>query len=160
MPDMNGFDVAAVLKNDPQTMGIPIIILSIVEDQARGFGLGVDAYLTKPINAELLLRNVKMLVAQGASRRKVLVVNQDELTVKTLVDVLQAKGFTVVQAANEQDFLEKALATQPDTVIANTQFWEQSAAVQSLRLEKGLEHIFLILVVDPSVQDLASEQSG
>ena len=40
MPEMNGFDVAAVLKNDPQTMDIPIVILSIVQDRDRGFRLG------------------------------------------------------------------------------------------------------------------------
>lgn len=38
MPEMNGFDVAAVLKNDPNTMDIPIIVLSVVQDKARGFG--------------------------------------------------------------------------------------------------------------------------
>ena len=37
MPEMNGFDVAAILKNDPQTMDIPIIVLSIVQDKARGY---------------------------------------------------------------------------------------------------------------------------
>ncbi|MDX1471950.1 MAG: ATP-binding protein, partial [Flavobacteriaceae bacterium] len=37
MPEINGFDVAAVLKNDPATMDIPIIILSIVQDKERGF---------------------------------------------------------------------------------------------------------------------------
>ncbi|MBK5269462.1 MAG: response regulator, partial [Bacteroidia bacterium] len=42
MPEMNGFDVAAILKNDPQTMDIPIIVLSIVQDKARGFRIGVD----------------------------------------------------------------------------------------------------------------------
>ncbi|MCG8603988.1 GAF domain-containing protein, partial [bacterium] len=50
MPEMNGFDVAAVLKNDPKTMHIPIIILSIVQDKERGYRLGVDRYLTKPID--------------------------------------------------------------------------------------------------------------
>ena len=52
MPEMNGFDVAAVLKNDPQTLDIPIIILSIVQDRERGFRLGVDRYLTKPIDTD------------------------------------------------------------------------------------------------------------
>ena len=42
MPEMNGFDVAAILKNDPQTMDIPIIVLSIVQDKARGYRIGVD----------------------------------------------------------------------------------------------------------------------
>ena len=50
MPEMNGFDVAAVLKNDPETMDIPIIILSVVQDRSRGYRIGVDRYLTKPIN--------------------------------------------------------------------------------------------------------------
>lgn len=54
MPEMNGFDVAAVLENDPATMDIPIIILSIVEDKERGFRLGVDRYLTKPIDTASL----------------------------------------------------------------------------------------------------------
>jgi signal transduction histidine kinase/CheY-like chemotaxis protein len=53
MPEINGFDVAAVLRNDPLTLDIPIIILSIVQDRERGFRLGVDRYLTKPIDTGL-----------------------------------------------------------------------------------------------------------
>ena len=64
MPEINGFDVAAVLKNDPQTLDIPIVILSIVQDRERGFRLGVDRYLTKPIDTELLFREVGALLEQ------------------------------------------------------------------------------------------------
>ena len=38
MPEMNGFDVAAVLRNDPATMDVPIIILSILEDRSAVSG--------------------------------------------------------------------------------------------------------------------------
>ena len=65
MPEMNGFDVAAVLKNDPATMDIPIIILSIVEDKERGFRIGVDRYLTKPIDTQTLFQEVDQLLEQG-----------------------------------------------------------------------------------------------
>ena len=58
MPEMNGFDVAAILKNDPQTMDIPIIVLSIVQDKARGYRIGVDRYLTKPIDTVQLFNEV------------------------------------------------------------------------------------------------------
>jgi Response regulator containing a CheY-like receiver domain and an HD-GYP domain len=58
MPEMNGFDVAAVLKNDPQTMDIPIIVLSIVQDKARGYRIGVDRYLT---NRSILRNYLKKL---------------------------------------------------------------------------------------------------
>lgn len=147
MPDMNGFDVAAILKNDPQTLGIPIVILSIIGDHERAQRLG-DRSLTKPINTELLLQEVESLLSQGVSHRKVLIVDENELAVKTLVEVLQTKGFTVVEASNDTELVEKTLATQPDVVIANTHFWEKSSAVKSLNFQKGLENILLLLVAD------------
>ena len=52
--ESDGFDVAAVLKNDPMTMDLPILILSIVQDKERGYRLGVDRYLTKPIEWQQL----------------------------------------------------------------------------------------------------------
>lgn len=77
MPEMNSFDVAAVLKNDPMTMDIPILILSIVQDRERGYRLGIDRYLTKPIDTEALFREVGSLLQQGKSHRKVMVVDED-----------------------------------------------------------------------------------
>ena len=77
MPEMNGFDVAAILKNDPQTMDIPIIVLSIVQDKARGFRIGVDRYLTKPIDTAQLFAEVGTLLEQGKSKKKVMVVDED-----------------------------------------------------------------------------------
>ena len=101
MPEMNGFDVAAVLKNDPQTMDIPIVILSIVQDRERGFRLGVDRYLTKPIDTDLLFREVGTLIEQKKSHKRVLVVDEDESTLRTLTDVLTARGYSVLEARGE-----------------------------------------------------------
>lgn len=145
MPNLNGFDAAAILKNDPQTMGVPIIILSILGDHERANRLG-DRSLTKPIQGEVLLKEVNAVIAQGCSRRKVLIVDEDELAGKTLMEVLQAKGFTVEEASDDQELLEKALKTQPDLVIANAQFWENSKAVKTLKFQKGLENLLFLLV--------------
>ena len=101
MPEMNGFDVAAVLKNDPQTMDIPIVILSIVQDRDRGFRLGVDRYLTKPIDTDLLFREVGTLIEQRKSHKRVLVVDEDATTVHTLTDVLTARGYSVIEARGD-----------------------------------------------------------
>ena len=102
MPEINGFDVAAVLKNDPQTMDIPIIILSIVEDRTRGFRLGVDRYLSKPIDMAALFKEVGALLEQGRSARRVLVVDEDASAVKMLSDVLQARGYSVSEASGSE----------------------------------------------------------
>lgn len=63
MPEMNGFDVAAILKNDPATQAIPIIVVSIVDDQKRLRQLGVDRYLTKPIDIGLLQKEMEGLLS-------------------------------------------------------------------------------------------------
>jgi len=153
MPQMNGFDAAAVLKHDPQTAHIPIIILSIVEDQERGYRLGVDRYLSKPIKTETLLIEVGLLLSQKTSNKKVLVVDEDVSTVKILAEVLQARGYSVVDAVNGEQLKEKALTVQPDLIITNANFWQHSDAVKTLRFEKGMENVLFILLAGQTNHD-------
>src|SRR5688572_9396626 len=144
MPEMNGFDVAAVLKNDPQTMDIPIIVLSIVQDKTRGFRIGVDRYLTKPIDTGLLFSEIGSLLEQGKSKKKVMVVDQDSATVNTLTEVLKTKGYSVMEA-NENELLEKAIANQPDIIIINSVLSGKQDIVQTIRFEKGLENVLFLV---------------
>jgi signal transduction histidine kinase/DNA-binding response OmpR family regulator len=144
MPEMNGFDVAAVLKNDPLTMDIPIVILSIVQDRDRGFRLGVDRYLTKPIDTDLLFREVGALIEQKKSHKRVLVVDEDATTLRTLADVLTARGYSVMEARGD-DLLERAVAVQPDIILLNWVSSARSQAVQALRFEKGMENVLFLV---------------
>lgn len=151
MPDIDGFDVAAVLRNDPQTAGVPIIILSIVEDKARGYSLGVDRYLKKPIDTETLLEEVEFLLSQGASKKKVLVVDEDVSAVKTLSEVLKTQGYSVSEASIGNELIEKAKSMQPDMIIINSILSEQHhEIVKTLRFEKGLENVLLFLFQEAS----------
>jgi signal transduction histidine kinase/CheY-like chemotaxis protein len=143
MPEMNGFDVAAVLKNDPNTMDIPIIILSIVEDKERGFRLGVDRYLTKPIDTASLFREVGALLDQGKSKKKVMVVDEDASTIRTLSDVLQTRGYQVVES-NGAELVAKAVSAKPDIIILNS-LLSSNQGVRSLRFEKGLENVLFLI---------------
>ena len=144
MPEMNGFDVAAILKNDPQTMEIPIIILSIVQDKSRGFRIGVDRYLTKPIDTDLLFSEIGDLLEQGKSRKKVMVVDEDSITVRTITDVLQAKGYQVVES-DGKELVEKAIEAQPDIIILNSIISDKHEIVKTLRFEKGLENVLFLI---------------
>jgi DNA-binding response OmpR family regulator len=146
MPEMSGFDVAAVLKNDPQSMGVPLIILSVEEEQERGYRLGVDRYLTKPINTEKLINEVRYLISQGTSKKKVIVVDQKVSTLKTLADVLQAKGYRVFEASNDQELMEKIKSVHPDLIIVNEIFSKQHDIVKTVRFENGLEDVFFLFL--------------
>jgi PAS domain S-box-containing protein len=148
MPEMNGFDVAAVLKNDPSTMDIPIIILSIIEDHERGYRLGIDKYITKPFESEQLLQEIDSLIAQGSSKKKILVVDENISTVKTLADVLTARGYNVIEVFDGEDFKEKAVSVKPDMIIVNSELSERYNIVKTLRFEKGLENVFFLLLAN------------
>ncbi|HXS58532.1 MAG TPA: GAF domain-containing protein [Hanamia sp.] len=144
MPEMNGFDVAAILKNDPQTMDIPIIILSIIQDKARGFRIGVDRYLTKPIDTAQLFQEVGNLLEQGKSKRKVMVVDEDSAAVRSLTDVLQTKGYQVVES-DGKELVKNAIDTQPDIIILNSIYSGKQEIVKTLRFEKGLENVLFFI---------------
>jgi CheY-like chemotaxis protein len=144
MPEMNGFDVAAILKNDPQTMDIPIIILSIVQDKARGFRIGVDRYLTKPIDTAQLFTEVGNLLEQGKSKKKVMVVDEDAAAVRSLTEVLQAKGYQVVES-DGKELAQQAIAAKPDIIILNSVYSGKQEIVKTLRFEKGLENVLFFI---------------
>jgi CheY-like chemotaxis protein len=144
MPEMNGFDLAAVLKNDPETMDIPIIILSVLRDKERGYRLGIDRYLTKPIEIETLLQEIDHLLEQGKSRKKVMVVDEDQSTIKTLGDVLQSQGYQVVEA-NGAELLKSVLDSKPDIILLNSVLSENRDIIQSIRFEKGMENVLFLI---------------
>lgn len=53
MPRMNGFDLCAALRTDPATAGIPVIIITALQDESdrqRGLNAGASEYLTKPFS--------------------------------------------------------------------------------------------------------------
>ncbi len=148
MPGISGFDVAAVLKSDPATAGIPIIILSIIEDREKGYRLGIDNYLTKPVDVEELLHHIESLLARGTSRKKVLVIDEDLSVVKALRDVLDMRGYHIIEACNGEEGLEKALSARPDIVIVDSVLSERHDIVRTLRFEKGMENILFILMAE------------
>ncbi|WP_445383196.1 response regulator [Robiginitalea sp. IMCC43444] len=144
MPEINGFDVAAVLKNDPATMDIPIIILSIVQDKERGLRIGVDRYLTKPIDTEKLFHEVDELLEQGVSKKRVLVVDEDASTVKSLTDVLTARGYKVVEA-NPDKLLETASEIKPDIIMLNSLHENGDKSIKELKFQKGMENVMFFV---------------
>ncbi|TNE84251.1 MAG: response regulator [Deltaproteobacteria bacterium] len=148
MPELSGFDVAAMLKNDPQTESIPILILSIIEDEDRGLRLGVDRYLTKPAETEDLLEAVRDLLEQETSPRRVLVVDQNKTMTSEIARLLELRGYQVVGTASETDFIEKAREARPDLIILESILDGHEELLRTIRYEKDLEHVYIVQLVE------------
>ena len=73
MPGIDGFEVIRRLKNDPATADIRIVILSALnsnEDVVKGFNLGADDFIMKPIIMEKLLSCVVTQLQVVESKRR------------------------------------------------------------------------------------------
>jgi CheY-like chemotaxis protein len=71
MPDMNGDDVCRTLKKDPQTSGIPVVIISSGSAEASRsatLAAGCDGLLYKPVRKDVLMSVVKQLL--GTNERQ------------------------------------------------------------------------------------------
>ena len=154
MPMMNGFDAAAVIKNDPKTMKIPIVILSIIEDIERGYKIGVNRYLKKPIEADVLLNEVANLVSEKDLKKTILLVSQDSQTIETLTHALQSDEKTIVKICDRESCIKNAKETKPATIIFDSSISGYEELEKALRKEKGLEDISFILLGED--QDLNS----
>ena len=65
MPDMDGYAVASLLKADPKTSAIPIIMVTAHTGRGSrvvGLNTGAEDYLTKPVDAPELLLKVRNLL--------------------------------------------------------------------------------------------------
>jgi len=54
MPERDGWDVLRQLKTDPQLSQIPVIMVTVVDNQVMGFDLGASNYLIKPVDRDRL----------------------------------------------------------------------------------------------------------
>ena len=77
LPDIDGFDLCAILRSRPDTARLPVLHLTAAyvtdDDKVRGLDAGADAYLTHPVEPAVLVATVQALVrtrvAEEAMRR-------------------------------------------------------------------------------------------
>jgi two-component system alkaline phosphatase synthesis response regulator PhoP/two-component system response regulator VicR len=58
MPEMDGYELVATMRRDPQLSEVPVIMLTArteEEDMVQGYVSGTDLYLTKPFNPTELI---------------------------------------------------------------------------------------------------------
>jgi DNA-binding response OmpR family regulator len=66
MPDLDGFEICEILNDDPQTHGIPIIVVSgfgDLVDIKKAYKLGAVGYLVKPFSLDVLSKEIAKALA-------------------------------------------------------------------------------------------------
>jgi len=116
MPDASGWWVLEKLKEDPQTAGIPVLVVTIVEDQRLVFALGASDYLGKPYDRGALIAKIHRLLPRLEGKR-VLVVDDDAEARTMLAKILNEERAEVVLATGGDEAMSLIAQAPPDLVL-------------------------------------------
>ena len=116
MPGRDGWSVLSEIKNDETLKDLPVIVISMLEDDQKAQGLGASAHLTKPIDRSLLLSQIQDLLGTNTTGMSALVVDDDAKARDLLTRLLSSNGISTITAENGKEGLEK-LADELDLII-------------------------------------------
>jgi len=134
MPDMDGYEVARRLRQNPKTSKIPILMFtakSQLDDKVSGFESGADDYLTKPTHPTELHAHVKALLARSVSESDASALVEKKAFVVGLLSVRGGLGVSTI-SLNLGSYLQSE--TKNETIVA-----EMQQGTGSMGLDLGFE---------------------
>jgi CheY-like chemotaxis protein len=158
MPGLDGWSVLTSLKEDPATADIPVIMLTMVDEENVGFSLGASDYLTKPVEWPRLASSIERL-RTPESGNDVLVVEDDPNTRELLTRALRKDGWDVREAENGKVALELVTAAPPSLVLLDLMMPELDGFgfMEGLRKISACAHVPVIVITakDITLEDRA-----
>jgi PAS domain S-box-containing protein len=157
LPDADGFGVLEQLKSNPITRGIPVIVVSILQDRNDGLRLGAVDYITKPIDEERLVRAVRRVLVRGGT---VLAVDDDKDTLALMREALRAHNFGVRTTTRGKRVLRVAREVRPALILLDLKLQDMDGytVLKKLKDNPKTQAIPVIVVTGSSVIDDAKRQ--
>jgi signal transduction histidine kinase/CheY-like chemotaxis protein len=156
MPDMDGWTVLSALKADRILRDIPVIMLTMVDDPARGFSLGASDYATKPVNRHRLAKILKKYTCLRPPC-PVLVVD-DEPAARVLTRaILEKEGWAVTEASNGIEALELMKNERPSLIMLDLSMPEMDGFTFAAEVRTHPEWRSIPIIV-LTAQDLSNDE--
>jgi GAF domain-containing protein/CheY-like chemotaxis protein len=142
MPDLDGWSVLAALRQDAELAEIPVIMVTILDEQRRAAALGAAGYLNKPIDRARLER----LMARWSA-------SSSTISTRSWLD---GTDWIVGEAANGREALARLREGKPDLILLDLMMPEMDGfqVVAALQQEPEWRDIPVIVV---TARDLDAE---
>ena len=119
LPEMDGWEVLGKLKQDPELNDIPVVMLSLLNDeQNTGYALGASDYLVKPLEYNRLTEVLQKYRKKNEVRLPRALVVEDHHDTRTMMaHALNNIGWEVDLAENGRAGLEQIEQQTPDVIL-------------------------------------------
>jgi CheY-like chemotaxis protein len=151
LPGMDGWEFLAQLRSTGRWEGVPVVVVSVVADQGRGFSLGAALVLQKPIGHEALIKGLDRLgLTPQAKQREVtvLVIDDDADAVELLAAHLHQRDYIVLRALGGREGIELARRFRPDLIALDLEMPEVNGfdVVEALKGNPSTAQIPIVVV--------------
>jgi signal transduction histidine kinase/CheY-like chemotaxis protein len=163
LPRIDGWEVLRTLKQDERVRDIPVVIVSIVDDEQLGYALGAVDYFVKPVDRQALLARLDRFNFTRQVRVReltVLVVDDDPLAVELLSGMLTPEGYRVVRASGGGEGIALARSERPDLILLDLMMPEITGfdVVDALKSDPTTEGIPILVVTAKEVTAAEKQQ--
>ena len=170
MPSMDGFQACELIKSNPSTARVPIIVLTALSRDAkdRSYTAGADDFIRKPANNLLLqvrvqthLRIRALTLRAGIpapARAKVLVVSASSLVRSQVQNHYGKNQATYFEAQGEGQARAQIMINRPDVLVLDTELLEGSAQSLAVALQQAeeLKDMPILLLYNPGELEIWS----
>ncbi|TXD41656.1 response regulator [Lujinxingia vulgaris] len=156
MPQMDGWTALSRLKAHPELSQIPVIMITMVSEAARGYALGADHYLMKPVERDALLEILHTYRdADLPGEEPILIVEDDEPTRALMRRVLHNEGWQVIEATNGLEGLERLEDHRPRLILLDLMMPKMDGFefLHKLRQDEAHRHIPVVVVTAKELTD-------
>lgn len=144
------------MKSDPTLQSIPVLVVSVTDDAHKVYGLGADAFLTKPFSPDHMVAEVIRLVAE-MRRPRILMIDDNEVSRYLLRGNIPERQYEVIEARDGREGIRLAQELQP-TIIFLDFFMPDLNGDEVLRDLKSSASTINIPVVLHSTRELSDAE--
>jgi signal transduction histidine kinase/CheY-like chemotaxis protein len=132
------------LKADPRSL--PVLVMSVVNDEHRIYGLGADAFLTKPFVPEQMIGEIIRLTSVSG-RLRILLVDDNEVSRYLLRENIAESQYEMFEARDGREGLRLANEIKPSLIFLDYYMPDLNGAqvLRDLRSTPELAHIPVIV---------------
>jgi PAS domain S-box-containing protein len=160
MPEMNGWDTLAVLKEQQETKDIPVIILSGLMPDARQSHPEVSDWIVKPPDQRRLFQTLERVLARQNQNIRVLIVEDDLDLAEVLMAMFDRYGIQTYHAQTGKEAIQLSQRILPNLLVLDLILPECDgfAVVDWLRQHNRLCHVPLVVYTAKDINNSDRER--
>ncbi|MGD0011463.1 MAG: PAS domain S-box protein [Terriglobia bacterium] len=161
MPEMDGWETLAALRDRPATSEIPVVILSVLPPRETRETDGVVAgWVQKPVDEARLFQTLSVGISGSSKPARVLVVEDDLDLAHVIQEVFERHGYKVFHAQTGSEAIQSAERVFPNLIVLDLVLPEGDGfdVVAGLRHNKALRSVPLVVYTAKDIDEAEREK--